>query len=72
MLLSQPTGDEDPERHPLAQGDFAFVPPWTEHQLVNESEVDFHLVLIRSGGKPVEVALTAWGGNELKATSSSK
>lgn len=67
MLLSQPKGDEDkPERHELEQGDFAFVPAWTEHQAVNDSEVDLHLVLIRSGGKPVEVNLTDWGGSEVK------
>ncbi|KAL2255476.1 hypothetical protein VTK26DRAFT_3270 [Humicola hyalothermophila] len=68
VLLSQPKGDDDPERHPLEQGDFAFVPSWTEHQLVNDSDVDFHLVIIRSGGKPIEVALKDWGGNEVKPT----
>jgi uncharacterized RmlC-like cupin family protein len=71
LLLSQPKGDEEePERHELGPGDFAFIPAWTEHQAVNESEVDFHLVLIRSGGKPVEVNLTDWGGPESKVARS--
>ena len=67
MLLSQPKGDEEePERHELGPGDFAFVPAWTEHQAVNESDTDFHLVVIRSGGSPVEVHLTDWGGPQVK------
>ena len=71
LLLSQPKGnEEEPERHELGPGDFAFIPAWTEHQAVNESEVDFHLVLIRSGGKPVEVNLTDWGGPEAKVATS--
>jgi uncharacterized RmlC-like cupin family protein len=66
-LLSQPKGDdEEPERHELGPGDFAFIPAWTEHQAVNDSESDFHLVIIRSGGRPVEVDLTGWGGPQVK------
>ncbi|KAK4102398.1 RmlC-like cupin [Parathielavia hyrcaniae] len=67
-LLSQPKGDdEEPQRHELGPGDFAFIPAWTEHQAVNESEeADLHLVLIRSGGQPVEVNLTDWGGEQVK------
>jgi oxalate decarboxylase/phosphoglucose isomerase-like protein (cupin superfamily) len=68
-LLSQPKGDdEEPERHELGPGDFAFIPAWTEHQAVNESDSDFHLVIIRSGGSPVEVDLTGWGGSQVKDT----
>jgi hypothetical protein len=34
---------------------------------VNEREEgDFHLIVIRSGGHPVEVNLTDWGGSEVK------
>ncbi len=64
MLLTQPTddNDEEPVRHELGPGDFAFVPAWTEHQAVNESDADFHLVVIRTGGRPVEVHVTDWGG----------
>ncbi|KAH6623246.1 RmlC-like cupin domain-containing protein [Chaetomium tenue] len=66
-LLSQPKGDdEEPERHELGPGDFAFIPAWTEHQAVNDSDSDFHLVIIRSGGRPVEVDLTGWGGSQVK------
>ncbi|KAL2132676.1 hypothetical protein VTI74DRAFT_3515 [Chaetomium olivicolor] len=70
VLFSQPKGDKDvPERHEFGAGDFAFIPAWTEHQLVNESESDFHLVLFRSGGEPVEVNLADWGGREVKTKS---
>ncbi|SPQ24557.1 538eb5a3-5efe-4798-b6d8-d87daff1f2e9 [Thermothielavioides terrestris] len=66
-LLSQPKDDhEEPERHDLGPGDFAFIPAWTEHQFVNDAEVDLHLVVIRSGGQPVEVNLTDWGGPEVR------
>ncbi|KAK3292896.1 RmlC-like cupin domain-containing protein [Chaetomium fimeti] len=66
-LLSQPKGDdEEPERHELGPGDFAFIPAWTEHQAVNNSETDFHLVIIRTGGRPVEVDLTGWGGPQVE------
>ena len=68
VILSQPQGDNDePERHELGPGDFAFIPAWTEHQAVNHSDTDFHLVITRSGGQPVEVNLTDWGGAEVKA-----
>lgn len=30
------------------------------------AKVDFHLVIIRNGGSPVEVHLTGWGGPEAK------
>ncbi|KAK4111719.1 hypothetical protein N656DRAFT_790329 [Canariomyces notabilis] len=67
-ILSPPKDEgEEPGRHELEQGDFAFIPAWTEHQAVNECEEgDFHLIVIRSGGHPVEVNLTDWGGAEVK------
>ncbi|KAK3689550.1 hypothetical protein B0T22DRAFT_377745 [Podospora appendiculata] len=67
VLLSSPKDEGDePERFPLGQGDFAVVPSWTEHQALNESEVDVLWVIIRSGSSPVEVNLTDWGGAEAK------
>ncbi|KAK3346618.1 RmlC-like cupin domain-containing protein [Lasiosphaeria hispida] len=70
VLLSIPKDededeDEVPERHELEQGDFAFIPSWTEHQALNESDGDLLWVVIRSGPEPVEVDLTEWGGPEL-------
>jgi mannose-6-phosphate isomerase-like protein (cupin superfamily) len=60
--------DEKPIRHELAQGDFAFIPAWTEHQASNESgDTDMVWVITRSGPHPVEVHLTSWGGPEAKA-----
>jgi len=70
VLLSSPKDedeeeDEEPERHVIEMGDFAFIPAWTEHQVVNESdEEDLHWVITRSGGQPVEVHLVDWGGDE--------
>ena len=71
VLLSSPNDEgeeEPPKRYELAQGDFAFVPCWTEHQVVNESaDTDLLWVFTRSGPQPVEVNLTDWGGAEAKA-----
>ncbi|KAK3347548.1 RmlC-like cupin domain-containing protein [Neurospora tetraspora] len=65
VLLTAPKDEvegSEPERHELGQGDFAAVPAWTEHQVLNESaEQDAHWVIIRSGGHPVEVHLKGWG-----------
>ena len=68
-LLSNPKDEDEtqqPVKYPLDQGDFAFVPAWTEHQALNESDADLVWVIIRSGSQPVEVNLTDWGGDEVK------
>lgn len=65
---SSSSSSDKPERHVLSQGDFAVVPAWTEHQIVNESDtVELHWIVTRSGPSPVEVNLTGWGGSELQA-----
>lgn len=57
----------DPKRHELTKGDFAFIPAWTEHQALNQSEEeDLMWVVIRTGPSPVEVNLTEWEGPEAK------
>lgn len=67
-LLTGPDDEQsEPKRHQLGKGDFVFVPAWTEHQALNESEdEDLVWVVIRSGPQPVEVSLTDWGGPEAK------
>lgn len=68
LLLTSPKDEEsDPERHELTQGDFVFIPAWTEHQALNEAEGDMVWVIIRSGSQPVEVSLTDWGGPQMKS-----
>ena len=71
FLLTGPSnGGLEPKRHYLCNGDFAFVPAWTEHQALNESqEDDLMWVVIRTGPSPVEVNLTGWEGPEAKNTS---
>lgn len=71
MLLTGPSnGVEGPKRHELAKGDFAFIPAWTEHQAVNESEQDDLMwVVIRTGSSPVEVDLVDWEGPQAKSAS---
>ncbi|KAK4217550.1 hypothetical protein QBC37DRAFT_369974 [Rhypophila decipiens] len=60
--------EPQPVRYPLEKGDFAFIPAWTEHQALNESDTeDAVWVVTRSGSSPVEVHLTDWGGAEVKA-----
>ncbi|KAI1413114.1 RmlC-like cupin [Hypoxylon sp. FL1857] len=61
--------DEEPKRHELSPGDFAFIPPWTEHQEINDTDEKVVWILIRSGPEPVVVYLTGWGGDEAKADS---
>ncbi|KAI7781113.1 hypothetical protein LA080_015233 [Diaporthe eres] len=55
--------EEQPRRHELSPGDFAFIPAWTEHQVVNEAdEGNIVWVLVQSGGERVQVDLKGWGG----------
>ncbi|KAI8961153.1 RmlC-like cupin [Daldinia sp. FL1419] len=69
MVLTSSGADEEPKRHELSPGDFAFIPPWTEHQEINDTDENVVWILIRSGPEPVVVYLTGWGGNEAKADS---
>ncbi|KAI1759306.1 RmlC-like cupin [Hypoxylon sp. FL1150] len=57
----------EPKRHELSAGDFAFIPPWTEHQEINQTDENVVWILIRSGPEPVVVYLTGWGGDTAKA-----
>ncbi|KAI0410127.1 RmlC-like cupin domain-containing protein [Xylaria palmicola] len=68
VLVTNTGGGEDQlKRHELSAGDFAFIPPWTEHQELNETEEDVVWILIRSGPEPVVVYLTGWDGDQTKA-----
>lgn len=59
--------EEQPRRIELSPGDFVFVPAWTEHQAVNESNnVDLMWVVTRNGGEPLQVDLEAWGGDAIE------
>lgn len=54
-----------PARHVLGPGDFAYVPAWVEHQVVNEStDTEVVWVVVRSGPEPTVVPLAEWGGPE--------
>lgn len=66
ILLVSPGAGQDVKRHELSSGDFAFIPSWTEHQLLNESDQDTVWVFTRSGSQPVTVGLTDWGGDQAK------
>ncbi|KAI3533846.1 cupin, partial [Colletotrichum filicis] len=66
ILLVSPGAGQDVKRHELSSGDFAFIPSWTEHQLLNESDQDTVWVITRSGSQPVTVGLTDWGGDRAK------
>lgn len=56
--------EEIPRRLELKAGDFAFIPAWTEHQIVNEhsDQGDVTWVLMRIGTAPIQVDLDGWGG----------
>ncbi|CCF45166.1 cupin [Colletotrichum higginsianum] len=66
LLLVSPGAGQDVKRHNMAAGDFAFIPSWTEHQMLNESDQDTVWVITRSGPQPVRVGLTDWGGDQAK------
>lgn len=76
--ISSLKGEAPPEqqqpwqRFDLAPGDFAFVPAWTEHQVVNNAAAavdgggdDVSWVLFRHGAEPVQVDLDGWGGRRI-------
>ncbi|KAI0160605.1 cupin domain-containing protein [Xylariaceae sp. FL1272] len=66
ILVTNPSDEEEPKRTELSAGDFAFIPPWTEHQEINETDEDVVWILIRTGPEPVVVYLTGWGGDQAK------
>ncbi|OHF04666.1 cupin, partial [Colletotrichum orchidophilum] len=66
ILFVSPGAGQEVKRHELSSGDFAFIPSWTEHQLLNESDQDTVWVITRSGSQPVTVGLTDWGGDRAK------
>lgn len=70
--MTNPGGAADEEsgevrlkRQDVAAGDFVFVPPWTEHQTVNETDADVVWVIIQSGPEPIVVDLVHWGEAEM-------
>ncbi|KAK2056524.1 cupin domain-containing protein [Colletotrichum caudatum] len=66
LLLVSPGAGQTVKRHEISTGDFAFIPSWTEHQMLNESDDDAVWIITRSGSQPVKVGLTDWGGDEAK------
>ncbi|KAK6859616.1 hypothetical protein PG990_013128 [Apiospora arundinis] len=66
ILMTNPDNDGELKKHELSPGDFAFVPPWTEHQEVNDTDEDVVWILIRNGPTPLVFYLTDWGGDEAK------
>ncbi|KAL0934707.1 cupin domain-containing protein [Colletotrichum truncatum] len=66
VLLVSPGAAQEAKRHDMEPGDFAFIPAWTEHQLLNETDQNTVWVITRSGSQPVVVGLTDWGGDQAK------
>jgi len=64
--MTNPNNDGELKKHELSPGDFAFVPPWTEHQEVNDTDENVVWILIRNGPTPLVFYLTDWGGDEAK------
>ena len=46
----------------LEPGDFAFIPAFTEHQEVNNTDEEALFAIVRSGKSPVTQNLSDWGG----------
>ncbi|KAK7914977.1 cupin domain-containing protein [Apiospora marii] len=66
ILMTNPGNEGELVKHELSPGDFAFVPPWTEHQEVNDTDEDVVWILIRNGPTPLVFYLEDWGGDEAK------
>ncbi|KAI1264853.1 cupin domain-containing protein [Xylariaceae sp. FL1019] len=66
ILVTNPSDEDEPKRTELSAGDFAFIPPWTEHQEINDTDEDVVWILIRTGPEPVVVYLNGWAGAEAK------
>jgi uncharacterized RmlC-like cupin family protein len=47
-------------RQNLEPGDFAFIPPFTEHMEINGGDEEAFFVIIRSGRNPVTENLAGW------------
>jgi quercetin dioxygenase-like cupin family protein len=62
----KPDIEKEAERHELSPGDFAFVPAWTEHQMINETDEEAVWVLTRGGSLPVVMKLSDWGGDPIQ------
>ncbi|TLD15795.1 uncharacterized protein PgNI_01417 [Pyricularia grisea] len=72
LATSPPENYSDDEEQPpmqreLEPGDFAFIPAWTEHQLINKTDEQVVWVVIQGGPTPIVVPLTGWGGAEAEA-----
>jgi hypothetical protein len=39
------------------------VPAWVEHQIKNDSDEDFQLLMIQNGSAPIRADLTDFGGD---------
>ncbi|KAM0411638.1 hypothetical protein ACHAPD_009855 [Fusarium lateritium] len=65
LIVSEAVNSEL-KHHELAPGDFAFVPAWIEHQIKNDSDEDFQLLMIQNGPAPIKADLTEWGGDVIK------
>ncbi|KAG8666495.1 hypothetical protein FPOAC2_11609 [Fusarium poae] len=65
LIVSEAVNSEL-KHHELAPGDFAFVPAWIEHQIKNDSDEDFQLLMIQNGPAPIKADLTEWGGDVVK------
>ncbi|EJT71678.1 hypothetical protein GGTG_10932 [Gaeumannomyces tritici R3-111a-1] len=67
ILATSPAEDDGPpRRNELEPGDFVFVPAWTEHQLINDTDEQVTWVVIQGGPSPIVVDLEEWGGDEVK------
>lgn len=69
ILIVNEGFESELRRHDVGAGDFAFVPAWTEHQVVNKSPVDLVCVVIHGGPRPVGATLDDWGGDETRTGS---
>lgn len=67
ILMIKEGVEADIQRHKLDQGDFAWIPAWTEHRVQNDTDTEVVWIVSQSGPRPVGATLAGWGGSEVSA-----
>ncbi|KAL5612287.1 hypothetical protein BROUX41_000174 [Berkeleyomyces rouxiae] len=65
ILSTKPDLDGDVITNVISRGDFVNIPPWTEHQLRNNTDEKATWLAMRNASLPVTVDLVDWGEEEV-------
>ncbi|KAL2891624.1 hypothetical protein HOO65_010982 [Ceratocystis lukuohia] len=68
ILSTKPDLEGDVITNVISRGDFVSIPPWTEHQLRNDSDEKATWLAMRNASSPVTVDLVDWGEEEVDSS----